>query len=95
MPQPIPFPLEARRITTIPNISTPVKFVEVKPLSRFPRTLTASDHLDVLDRMLSCAVAKGGVLHPQEVLHMRQSVEALRKIEDGRHAEELRSGNHD
>jgi hypothetical protein len=74
----------------------PIPFPTPTTKRATPRpSLTASDHLAALDFMLNRAVAKGGVLHPQEVLHMRQSVEALRKIEDERHAEGLRGHAHD
>jgi hypothetical protein len=66
----------------------------VKPTPRQP--LTASDHLAALDYLLNRAVAKGGVMHPQEVLHMQQSVAALRTlIEEEKHTERLRGSNHD
>jgi hypothetical protein len=65
-----------------------------KPTPRQP--LTASDHLAALDHMLARAVAKGGVMHPHEVLHMRQSVAALRTlIEEEKHTERLKGANHD
>jgi hypothetical protein len=73
----------------------PIEFPTVAPRATPPVTPEVEGHLAILRRLVLRARSKGGVLTPHEALMGIESVEALERLWDEKHAETLRGGNHD
>lgn len=72
----------------------PIPYPIIVPRATPPTTPPVEGHLAILRRLFLRSEAKNGVLTPHESQLGLESVAALERMLDDRHAEQLRQGGH-